>query len=109
MCINNTAIRRNSTYKLIPSVTSFSQQNETLRDVHSDSPKVMPLIHHHHQHISDSKSKSLLPGFTAKNHIRHFVQHNYHDHVSDAPTSADTIENNKGGVVIPFPRLDLNM
>lgn len=60
---------------------------------------------------------ALPPGMTAKNHRRHFAQHNYHDHANDvceetsvevehkqATTSRHRIgSSSRGGVTTPFP------
>jgi hypothetical protein len=34
--------------------------------------------------------KGLPPGLTAMGHLRHYVQHNYHDHANDAPCSDES-------------------
>jgi hypothetical protein len=56
------------------------------------------------------RRKPQKPGKTAKQHDRHFVVHNYHDHASDSfdfdleePQEADCGQRRRGGVAISFP------
>ena len=52
------------------------------------------------------RRKPQKPGLTAKNHERHFVVHNYHDHKNDHDDSEnDEVEEmrRRGGVTVPFP------
>lgn len=55
------------------------------------------------------RRKPQKPGKTAKNHDRHFVVHNYHDHALDTDdvdcheTSEDAHLRRRGGVSIAFP------
>jgi hypothetical protein len=40
----------------------------------------------------NTSTKRLPPGLTAKNYLRHYVQHNYHDHSHDSPENEEEMQ-----------------
>jgi hypothetical protein len=78
-------------------------------------PTDLSLFQHHQfndQEVPKTKSrrrrKPQKPGKTAKQNDRHFVKHDYHDHVDDKEEAADPVEKEgqrrrRGGVAVSFP------
>lgn len=76
---------------------SFSGTPTETETVSSDSVPTKPLL-------KFRRRKPQRPGKTAKDHDRHFVVHNYHDHSRDVNTEPlEPVRRRRGGVKLAFP------
>lgn len=130
MCVTNTTGLRPQPITYNPSQIHLCQSDLSKRLLSSFQPPVLPVVEEPIVFSPSTTStasfvnsipqckfrprrrrKPQKPGKTAKNHERHFVVHNYHDHAFDAVVEeseqydADHMDNQRkrGGVTIAFP------
>ena len=119
MCVTNTTHRRSQAISLNPATNVVGGMISQRLLGGGVFPSGLPLNNFAHQPVNEyvptvpqqkqrpkRRRKPQKPGKTAKMNDRHFVQHDYHDHLNDRDEEIETEEEHhrrRGGVAVAFP------